>query len=562
MSVKPWWERWPDRYEYELARLKAAGISYQVDETEKVQGRLVLHIDHTSNSQPLHLIAKFPDFYPYTRFEVYAQRLTLGRHQNPLNGQLCLIGRSTANWHTHDTLAEFIQKRIPLLLDTVKSQDPQYVASREEHQGEPFTAYFPYQSDAAVIVGPWKIDASARGGFLDIALESQDPVRGAILRVKDSRRNVLAQADPVVFDRYRDHRRCHGRWVRLDRPLDTIDPQAIFARLTEHDRNLAKPQYDRGLDFIALVCHEEAQWRTHADGWLFVLREKRGSKQKAPEYLRFVRALRASGEDFAARIPELRPLNTKRVAIIGLGTLGAPSAIEFARCGAAEARLLDYDFVEPGPTVRWPLGWDAFGRRKTTVIAEFISRHYPMCKASTFFHRVGSVEGPTRDGAVIDALLDGVDLIYDASAEFGINHLFSSLALEFGVPYVWVSTTPGAWGGVVGRIKNGSTKGCWKCYYEMLTEGVIQAPHEDPRPMVQPVGCSDLTFFGAGFDIGNIALAGVRLAVSTICADSGEGYPDVNWDVGVVNLRDSGGLPVPPTWTTYSLDEHSSHPHA
>jgi molybdopterin/thiamine biosynthesis adenylyltransferase len=303
------------------------------------------------------------------------------------------------------------------------------------------------------------------------------------------------------------------------------------------------------------------QWRAHGDGWLFVAREKHGLKQRAPVYLRFIRALRASRDDFAARIPELKSLSTKKVMVVGLGTLGAPSAIEIARCGMAELRLLDCDFVEPGTTVRWPLGWQVFGRRKTKAIAEFISRHYPTCKVSEFFHRIGSVEGPTRDGEIIEAMLDGVDLIYDASAEFGINHLFSSLALERGVPYIWVSTTPGAWGGIVGRIKEGKTKGCWKCYYTMLSDGVIKTPNQDPNPMVQPVGCSDLTFFGPGFDIGNIALAGVRLAVSTICADDG-GYPDVNWDVGVVNLRDSGGLPVPPTWTTYSLDEHSSHPHA
>jgi hypothetical protein len=40
----------------------------------------------------------------------------------------------------------------------------------------------------------------------------------------------------------------------------------------------------------------------------------------------------------------------------------------------------------------------------------------------------------------------------------------------------------------------------------------------DPAESIQPVGCANPTFPGAGFDVEQIALGAVRLAVQTLAA--------------------------------------------
>ena len=62
----------------------------------------------------------------------------------------------------------------------------------------------------------------------------------------------------------------------------------------------------------------------------------------------FVKAGRASRRDLTLRMPELTPLADKVVAVFGLGCIGGPSALEFARAGVGELRVLDHDAVDPG----------------------------------------------------------------------------------------------------------------------------------------------------------------------------------------------------------------------
>jgi hypothetical protein len=93
-----------------------------------------------------------------------------------------------------------------------------------------------------------------------------------------------------------------------------------------------------------------------------------------------------------------------------------------------------------------------------------------------------------------------------------------------------------------------------------MYEGTIISPNQKPGDFFQPVGCADPTFTGPSFDIENIVLAGVRLAAATLCCGIPNSYPDVNWDVGIVNLRDNNGNPIPPQWICKRLERYSSCP--
>lgn len=563
--LKRWWELWPSRFDYELDALKAANIRYERDFSEFARGRLVLHLQVPMGEKLVRLDARFPDVYPYTRFELIAPDLDLPHHQNPFTKNLCLVGRASRNWDVDDTLADFIRDRLPRVLQAALSDDPSAVADVEEHQAEPFSDYYPYYPGALLLVDTdWLLDKTLDEGELVIGIHGplQKLVRGAVLEVRDMRGNTLAQADDALRDLYTNA--ISGIWLRCKAPPLGPSAKDIFDILRSQGSSVKNAVWQRATDgriqVIGLVFPDESGWRQSADGWIFLVRLRdapKGFRLRQIYYL--ARAGRAGRSDLAARTPELKSLSRKRIAIVGLGCVGAPSVLEFARAGVGELRLLDHDFVEPGTISRWPLGLAIAGLPKADALKSFIRLHYPYTKVATWTHLIGSAfDQRESDLRVLDDLLQDVDLLYDATAEVGLQHLLSDLASARRVVYISTSTTPGAWGGCVARIRPGQTSGCWTCLQHSLNTGAIPAPPSDPRELVQPAGCAAPTFTGASFDISEVVLTGVRLSVATLCSGAGQGYPDFDWDVGIVSLRDSMGRVIAPRWDTFNLGRHPS----
>jgi hypothetical protein len=225
-------------------------------------------------------------------------------------------------------------------------------------------------------------------------------------------------------------------------------------------------------------------------------------------------------------------------------------------------RLLDFDFADPGTVVRWPMGLRASGRSKVGNLKTFVDENYPYTKVQSFTHRIGVIRENANEPhelLVLEECMESADLIYDATAEVGINHLLSDLAAQHQLPYICVSTTYGAWGGRLIRVRpNGRTGGCWMCHQWAVETSLIPIPRSDPKGEVQPAGCGDPTFTGSSFDIGTIALAAVRLASGTLQSEVAGGYPDVDWDVAVINLRDENGRSTVPQWKVFPLERHPS----
>jgi molybdopterin/thiamine biosynthesis adenylyltransferase len=565
-AVEPWWEREPERLQYELKELDDAGIAYRVDEAAKAKGILIINLEITlADEGKVCLQARFPDFYPYFRFEIRAPELDLPYHQHPFCKQLCVLGRATENWKTTDTLAAFVKERVPQVLATARMESGEEARDVEEHQGEPFSDYYPYLDDSLILIdGTWNV-ATTIGGSLIVGLpESRTrglALRGAVLEIRDEGGKVIAKAQAEIRSLFPRALSC--RWIRTEIPIQAGKPELFFDGLYQRSAQLEKPEW-RTLDgfrydIIGVVFPEEHQWRSaKTDGWLFAVRAVPvGGTGTGERYTYLIRAGRTGRHDLIERTPELNKLQDKTVVVVGTGALGAPSSIEFARCGIGELRTLDYDYVDPATISRWPLGISAAGLLKVNAIDKFIASNYPYTKVISCRHRVGvcrESEDTESDVAVLRRLIDGADLIYDASAEIGLNHLLSDMAAESQIPYICVSTTYGAWGGRLIRVRSGGkTSGCWMCHFWATERGLIPLPSSDRNGEVQPAGCADPTFTGAGFDVAEIVLGGIRLAVSTLL---GDGYPDVAWDVAILTLRDELGSVTVPRWEVFPLERH------
>ena len=93
-GMRPWWIRLPERLDHEKQALDVIGATYVLDENARARGILRLDVQFGEHR----LVAEYPDLYPFFRPQVFAPDLNLTHHQNPVDKNLCLLGRATENW--------------------------------------------------------------------------------------------------------------------------------------------------------------------------------------------------------------------------------------------------------------------------------------------------------------------------------------------------------------------------------------------------------------------------------------------------------------------------------
>jgi molybdopterin/thiamine biosynthesis adenylyltransferase len=573
-----WDDWWPGWYQRELAELRAAGIQFQVDEVMLAHRILRIEFTHVVHGVEVRGDAVYPDLYPDFRPAVQAEPLGLTHHQNPLGGNLCLLGRGGDRWRPSYTLAWLLTEQLPQVLASGNPDASREAVGLEDVQAEPYSAYLPRMPGSAILIdGRWEIPAEIQWGRLVVGTReptlSTGAPRAAILEVKDGDGNVIATADPAIAELFPN--RHHGRWARSDLS-NPGDLQALVDGAVAQIREPARrswpqvPSNQDDLRILGIVIPEEVAHRRGGQGWAFAVlwrekmtrkkRKKGGGKAPNPEiHIGFARPVYVGRDDLAVRVPELAALRTKTIALFGLGSLGAPAALEFARSGAGKLRVLDGDHVDAGPTVRWPFGLRDVGRNKVDVVHDFIREHYPYTEVQAVAQALGepAALGRKADQHVLEEMLSGVDLVVDATANLNVQRMLSELALERKIPYVMVEARHGGWGGVVFRQLPEPGAACWYCLQHALqpSGGLENAPAA-PVDGVQPRGCGDVTFTGTGFDMTTIALDAVRRAIGTLCSDSEGGYPDPPGNVAIISLRAEDGSPSAPTWSTSMLAPH------
>ncbi|MET3654420.1 hypothetical protein ABIC75_004158 [Dyella japonica] len=235
--------------------------------------------------------------------------------------------------------------------------------------------------------------------------------------------------------------------------------------------------------------------------------------------------------------------------MIGTGALGAPLAIELARNGASELRLLDHD-LEPGNSIRWPLGAAVWGKYKVLALKQYIDQHYPSCQVEPFVHQLGGTQELQIDDEVLEKILRGVDLIIDASASHGINRLLWDHGQRAGLPLVHLGATPDVTGGtVVLHTPDGGCPVCLQWHREEAQASIPSPPGADSTDLIQPPGCTERTFKDADYDLQELSLQAMRVAVGVLSS----GKTRSESTVYTLALRDEHGGAMPPAWETSAL---------
>lgn len=585
-----WWDDYPGRLEKEIAELQAVGFLPDKDQEAFGRGIGVIHIQLRIFGQVKDAQLIYPELYPYFRPFVYCLGLGDGlRHYNLFSGEICLLRRGTSEWQPSWTAAKHISMMLP---EWEKAAVRAFDESRlvtEDHQAEPRSANFPPHNDQIFLMNSSDpLPEEVCGGTLKILLSDQlvnispaKPLRAFVLSACKNDKSPLTGCLIDGAMKNYAHANCGHKeninWSRINKIPSSSSGESLFRSINEIAPDVyrgVESEIKRGRGGIHGLCFkEERPGGGLRDAWLFLAYKAEFSRHRGQikidnAHVWLITTEQIGEDDFFQRVPELRSLREKTVALIGLGCVGAPSALEFARAGVGELRLWDGDYVSAGTICRWPEGMSAITIGKAKRLSAYVRNnypytriginHYPGSRGDDFAATLGVFNNGYDQIDGLNKFFEGADLIYDATAELGINHLLADMAKRKGVPYIAVSSRPGGWGGSVVRILPRTENGCYLCFLKALQDGDISQPSYDPEgDKLQPAGCGDLTFKAASFDVQEISLAGVRMAMSILCEGRDSGYPPIQEDVGILHLREDGKS-IFPRWEAFKLPKYEN----
>lgn len=146
-----------------------------------------------------------------------------------------------------------------------------------------------------------------------------------------------------------------------------------------------------------------------------------------------------------------------RVAIVGLGALGSVQAELLARAGVGGLRLIDRDFVELSNLQRQTL-YDESDAEQGLPKAVAAARRLQRVNSDI---GIEPVVGDLSPGN-IEELLEGVELILDATDNFETRYLINDFAVREGVPWIYGAAVASY--GIKLAMVPGVTA-CFRCVY-------------------------------------------------------------------------------------------------
>jgi len=153
-----------------------------------------------------------------------------------------------------------------------------------------------------------------------------------------------------------------------------------------------------------------------------------------------------------------RRIMAARVALVGCGALGTVQASLLARAGVGTLRIIDRDFVEESNLQRQIL-FDEEDVRQ--VLPKAVAAERKLSATNSLVRIEGLVED--INPSTIARLLDGYDLILDATDNFDARFLINDYAVKTGTPWIYGACV-GSYG-LTFPILPGETS-CLRCVFE------------------------------------------------------------------------------------------------
>jgi molybdopterin/thiamine biosynthesis adenylyltransferase/ubiquitin-protein ligase len=157
--------------------------------------------------------------------------------------------------------------------------------------------------------------------------------------------------------------------------------------------------------------------------------------------------------DNAERLPdEYAGLASKKVGIVGAGSLGSKIATSLARSGVRSFVLVDDDILKPGNLVRHELDAGSLGAHKSDGLTARLRAVAPGVNVSTRRVVLGGQEASGTTASVLDELAT-CDLLIETTADPQGFNFVASVARRILCPMIWAEVYAGGIGGFVARLR-------------------------------------------------------------------------------------------------------------
>jgi molybdopterin-synthase adenylyltransferase len=167
-----------------------------------------------------------------------------------------------------------------------------------------------------------------------------------------------------------------------------------------------------------------------------------------------------------------------RVAQVGCGALGTVQASLLVRAGIGALRIIDRDFVEESNLQRQIL-FDEEDVR--AVLPKAVAAEKKLRSANSLVKIEGLVEDV--NAATISRLLDGFDLIIDATDNFDARFLINDYAVKAGIPWIYGACV-GSYGLTFPILPGESA--CLRCVFESAPPAGV-TPSCDTAGVIGPI---------------------------------------------------------------------------
>jgi ubiquitin-protein ligase len=240
-------------------------------------------------------------------------------------------------------------------------------------------------------------------------------------------------------------------------------------------------------------------------------------------------------------------LASRKVAVVGCGSLGSKIATMLARSGVGKFLLVDDDILFPDNFVRHDLDWRDVGTHKAAAVAVRIQLANPHAVCEKRLQRLGGQES----SGSIESLIEGFatcDLLIDATAEPSVFNYLCAAVCVAKKSLLWAEVFGGGFGGLIARHRPELEPDP-----ASMRRAIENWCADRGRPIVRAV-----TDYGGGpgapaiaddADVTAIAAHAARLAIDTLFGAEVSGFPN---SVYLIGLRKGWIFDSP--FETYPID--------
>ncbi len=145
-------------------------------------------------------------------------------------------------------------------------------------------------------------------------------------------------------------------------------------------------------------------------------------------------------------------LSSKKVGIVGCGSIGSKTAASLCRSGVGQFLLIDEDIFFPDNVVRNELDLNDSGTHKAYALKDRLLEINPLTDVKALRLSLGGQESTSSMAGALEALGE-CDLLIDATAEPVAFNMVASISRRRKIPMIWAQVFAGGIGGLVARAR-------------------------------------------------------------------------------------------------------------